>query len=173
MKAVHDNNFWILNPELLIIKEFEDLRNKDISKDKSDSSKIMWAIYYITNPDSIFVNVGDKLNIVAKNFLKNEKFNWSSIKKEIALYREIVLSDAERALINWGEIMTMRDNSLKELYKTALGLSDVKSLQELDKMLTNTPKMFADYKKIREDFEGDKLKKKGAKTVSLNKNKDF
>jgi hypothetical protein len=162
-----DENYWLLNPVMKTIKVFNELYKKDKSKGKTDSSKIMWAIYYIMNPDSMFFNMPDKFEQIAKSHLKDPKFKWATISKEMELYKTMVLSDAERALVGWGEIMNMRDTSLKDLYKEALKDKDVKSLKDLDTMLSNTPKMFEDYKKIRKDYEEEKTTKKGKHINSL------
>jgi hypothetical protein len=167
MKAQHENNFWDINPDLLILEEFNEFYNKDTSKKKENSSKILWAIFYAFNPESKFFNYPAKLEILAKDFLRDPKFKWDSINKLIDSYKNLVLSDAERALVNWNEIMIMRDNSLKELYKLAISQSDTDELVKLDKMLSNTPKMFEDYKKIRKDYEEEKTTKKGKHINSL------
>jgi hypothetical protein len=83
----------------------------------------------------------------------------------------MVLTDSERALVEWGEIMTMRSVAMKKLYKELLDQEiaeiDTKSLKEVDSMLASTPKMFEDYKKIRKDYEEEKTSKKGKRNVSL------
>lgn len=173
MKTTSDNNFWEVYPDISIIEEFNSLYNKDKSKGKTDSSKIMWAIYYIMNPDSMFFNMPDKFEQIAKSHLKDPKFKWATISKEMELYKTMVLSDAERALVGWGEIMNMRDTSLKDLYKDALKEGDVKSLKDLDTMLSNTPKMFEDYKKVRKDFEEEKTTKKGKHIKSLTESNEI
>jgi hypothetical protein len=63
--------------------------------------------------------------------------------------------------------MMLRDNSLKELYKLAISQSDTDELVKLDKMLSNTPKMFEDYKKIKKDYDEEKVTKKGKSIASL------
>ena len=60
----------------------------------------MWAIYFAFNPESKFINLPNKLEILAKDYLKDPKFNWEGIKKQIEIYKNLVLSDAERALMN-------------------------------------------------------------------------
>ena len=167
MKAVHENNFWELYPELIIIDELYQIYHKDKSKKKEDSSKIMWAIYFAFHPESKFINLPNKLDVLAKDYLKDPKFNWDNIKKQIEIYKNLVLSDAERALINWGEIMNMRDSSIKELYTNALQNGDIDELVKIDKMLANTPKMFDDYKKVKKDYEEEKVTKRGKKINSL------
>jgi hypothetical protein len=167
MKAVHENNFWDVNAELIILDEFNKFYNKDNSKKKEDSSKIMWAVHYAFHPESKFFNFPAKLEVLARDFLKDPKFNWATIQALIDTFKNLVLSDVERALVNWNEIMIMRDNSLKELYKSAINLGETDELVKLDKMLSNTPKMFEDYKKIKRDYEEDKTTKKGRHIASL------
>lgn len=167
MKSTHDNNFWELNSDLVILDEFSKLYYKDKSKDKQDSSKILWAIFYAYNPESKFFNYPNKQDVISQSFLKDPKFKWEDYKDLIEAYKNIVLTDAERALINWNEIMTMRDQSIKDLYKKAIEDSDTDELVKIDKMLANTPKMFEDYKKIKKDYEEEKVTKKGKTIASL------
>jgi hypothetical protein len=167
MKSTHDNNFWEVNSDLIILDEFSKLYYKDKSKDKQDSSKILWAIFYAYNPESKFFNYPNKQEVISQSFLKDPKFKWEDYKDLIEAYKNIVLTDAERALINWNEIMTMRDQSIKDLYKKAIEDSDTDELVKIDKMLANTPKMFEDYKKIKKDYEEEKVTKKGKTIASL------
>ena len=167
MKALHDNSFWDLNQELLILEEFSKYNSQDKSKNKEDSSKILWAVFYAYSPDSKFFNYPNKLEVLAKDFIKNPKFKWESIREIIDAFKNLVLSDAERALINWNEIMVMRDNSIKDLYRMAIQNSDTDELVKIDKMLANTPKMFEDYKKIKKDYEEERTTKKGKSISSL------
>ena len=167
MRAQHENNYWDLNPELLLLEEFDKFRFKDKSKDKQDSSKIMWAIFYAFHPESKFFNYPNKLEVLQKDFIKDPKFKWDSVKNIIDAFKNLVLSDVERALINWNEIMIMRDQSIKDLYKKAIEDSDTDELVKIDKMLANTPKMFEDYKKIKKDYEEEKVTKKGKSISSI------
>lgn len=167
MKSTHDNNFWEQNSDLIILDEFAKLYHKDKSKDKQDSSRILWAIFYAYSPESKFFNYPNKQEVIAQSFLKDTKFRWEDYKDLIDAYKNLVLSDAERALINWNEIMTMRDQSIKDLYKKAIEESDTDELVKIDKMLANTPKMFEDYKKIKKDYEEEKVTKKGKTIASL------
>lgn len=166
-----DNNFWKDNADLLLVDEFNELYQKDKSKNKEESSKTMKAIYYVTHPDSIYFYSPNKHEIISKSFLKHDKFDWESISNLVILFKEFVLTDAQRGLINWGEIMVMRDKALKKLYQEALNVSvsevDTKKLKELDAMLTATPKMFDDYKKVKKEYDEEVVKKKTKKHKSL------
>jgi len=167
MKATHDNNFWEINADLVILEEFGKLYYKDKSKNKQESSKILWAIYYCYNPESKFFNYPNKQEVIHSSFIKDPEFKWEDYKLLIEAYKNIVLTDAERALINWNEIMTMRDQSIKDLYKKAIEDCDTDELVKIDKMLSNTPKMFEDYKKIKKDYEEEKTTKRGKSIASL------
>ena len=51
MKALYDQNFWEVNSDYLLISEFKNLYDSDKSKNKTNSSKILWAIYFAYNPE--------------------------------------------------------------------------------------------------------------------------
>ena len=55
MRGIQENNFWELYPELLIIEELTQIYQKDKSKKKEDSSRIMWAIYFAFNLTLCFI----------------------------------------------------------------------------------------------------------------------
>ncbi len=171
MKAPHEYNYWEVNSELLIIPEFDKVYHKDKSKNKQDSSVVLWAVYYAYHPESKYYNLPNKLEILEKNFIKQKDFNWDNYSDLTEVYKSMVLSDSERALVEWGEIMTMRSVAMKKLYKELLDQEiaeiDTKSLKEVDSMLASTPKMFEDYKKIRKDYEEEKTAKKGKRNMSL------
>lgn len=167
MKAQHDFSFWDTFPELVMLDSFNKLHYKDTSKNKQESSRKMWAIYYAYNPDSKFFNLPNKLQVLAKDFLKDDKFNWDSLRDQVFTYKELVLTPAERGLVNWTEIMNVRDESLKNMYKDAILERNLKELVELDKMLANTAKLFQDYKKIKQEYDEDKVTRKGKSIASL------
>lgn len=167
MKAQHDFSFWDTFPELVMLDSFNELHYKDTSKNKQESSRKMWAIYYAYNPDSKFFNLPNKLQVLAKDFLKDDKFNWDSLRDQVFTYKELVLTPAERGLVNWTEIMNVRDESLKNMYKDAILERNLKELVELDKMLANTAKLFQDYKKIKQEYDEDKVTRKGKSIASL------
>jgi hypothetical protein len=164
-----DNNFWKEFPELIFPEPLNKLYTSDKSKDKAESSKIMWAVYMVSSPSSMYYNHPNKEEVIARDFLKEPKFKWSSIQNILDFYKTGILSIAEQSLTSWNDMMRLRDSNLKELYKQAseLGLEGLKELGEIDKMMANTAKMFADYKKIKEDFDVDKTKGKVGKVVSL------
>jgi len=167
MVADFKNNFWKIYPELTIPEALNKYYTADKSKDKTKSSLVMWAIHMAEHPESKFYNNPDKLSILAKSFLKDVNFKWNSIKDIVSEYKATALSPAERALQNWDEIIILRDNAIKDLYRDAIKEKDTDELVKIDKMLSLTPKMFDDYKKIKQSFEEEKTHKKGTKIASL------
>ena len=162
-----ENSFWKTYPELTIPEAMNKFYTEDKTKGKVKSSKVMWAIHMSEHPESKFYNNPDKRNILATSFIKDPKFNWDKIKDIIGEYKATALSPAERALQNWDEIMVLRDKSIKELYKVAIKDKDTDELVKIDKMMTSTPKMFDDYKKIKQSYEEEKTHKKGTKIASI------
>lgn len=169
-----ENNFWKEYPELLVLEHTLKFYESDTTKGKSYSSKVMWGVFLIHYPDSLFYNAPNKVELISKSHLKDEKFKWEPLQKVVDEFKNVALTTAERSLNNWNEIMTLRDNSLKEMYKLATKNKDTDELVKLDKMLSSTPKMFEDYNRVKETFDNEKLKKTGkGKTISLADSKDI
>ena len=63
--------------------------------------------------------------------------------------------------------MSLRDKGIKEFYVDAIETKDADVILKLDKALAATPKMFDDYKRIKESYEEEKTRKKGTRIASL------
>jgi len=46
-----NENFWNLNAHMIYVEPFSDLYNQDKSKNKEESSKTMWCILWMEDPD--------------------------------------------------------------------------------------------------------------------------
>ena len=46
-------NFWDINPQLTMYKPFSKLYKRDKSKNKEQSSKEMWTIMFLSDPDDM------------------------------------------------------------------------------------------------------------------------
>ena len=165
--ANFENNFWKEYPGLEYQEEFNKLYEGDTSKDKQKSSKIMWAIYLCVHPESNLYNDPNKEDTIIRTFIKDDTFKWSDYEDLIYAYKDVSLTTAEKALQNWNELMIMRDKSLKKLYTETMQEQDIPNLEKLDKILSNTPKMFNDYAKIKKDYEEEKTQLKGKSVKSL------
>ena len=173
-----ENSFWEENNGINIHSVFNTFWEKDVSENKKESSKIMWAIYLLVNPDSILYNDPAKDVSIVKNFIKDLNFKWDDYEDLVYAYKDIVLTTAEKALQNWNELMTMRDKSLKKMYISCMdagenGEVNATELKNLDSILANTPKMFADYSKIKKEYEEEKTQKKGKSIKSLSDSDDI
>lgn len=150
-------NFWKVNPQFKIMGPFKRLHDEDKTKDKNKSSKIMWAIAFRLDPSdhNIYRNLpdDDKMNYLKKDFLKDSKFQWEDYDEEITFYKSMILTQAQKSLVSWNEILELRDKELKNWYKEALKTKDINLITELDKIVSLTAKFFADYRKIKEDFD--------------------
>lgn len=146
-------NFWNLNPQMKYVGEFDKFYKKDRSKDKQNSSQIMWAIalYLDKSKANNFRNLPEeerKLQLT-KYFLKDETFDWDNeiVKPLINTYHSMVLTQAERSLISWEKKLKERDEFID---KTTY---DSTSYDMLDKMMSATYKMYQQYDAIRAQLE--------------------
>lgn len=166
-----DDNFWEYNPQYKYI--LSDFYNKDKSKDKNKSSKIMWGIYFRVHPKSDFYRLPDKDTVIVTKWLKQPKFKWSSVENEEAIFIQSTLTQAEKSLIAWDDTMKKRDTFIHdqnftldeydERGKVIKGTAD-----QLDKMLANTSKLYGEYFKITKELSNDEIKRgKGKKPMSM------
>ena len=165
------DNFWELNPQYKYI--FSEFYTKDKTKNKNKSSKLMWAIYFRIHPKSEFYRLPNKDDIIKNKWIKVSSFEWDSIENEQNLFIDTVLSQAEKSLISWDEMMTKRDDfihsqdftldSYDERGKIVKGSAD-----QLDRMLGNTGKLYVEYFKIKKELADDDIKRgKGSKPLSM------
>lgn len=175
-------DFWKLNPGFIDL--FEQLYNQDKSKDKSKSSKIMWAFYHKVHPDSMYYNLPGKDELIKVKFLKEPEFVWANYEDEELMFIDAVLTQAERSLYEWNSLMKKRDKYLKNMdyyfdeYATDENGDNITSktgrlvtlkgtADQIDKAQAVTIKYFNEYTKIRKDLKEDKIKKgKGNKPLS-------
>ena len=92
-----DVNFWKLHPQLKVPLPFASIYKEDKSKSKSKSSQIMWAIALLVDPDSKFSNISypTRKDIIAKDHLKDEKFDWGKYKEAMVYYERSLVSPAK------------------------------------------------------------------------------
>lgn len=149
-------NFWTSNPNMLVVAKFKDLYDKDKSKNREDSSRLMWAIslYCDLNDKNPWRNMPDreKKMLIKEDYLRDKKFDWEDklIKDLIHVYTELVLSVPEKALRNFNlkliERQTFIDNTKY----------DMENADQLDKMMLNTSKIYSQYEEILHMFKEEK-----------------
>lgn len=175
-------SFWELNPEYILI--FEDFHKKDRSKSKLFSSTVMWAMYLKLHPESSFYNMSNKEEFIKTKFVKDDKFDWSKYEDIELLFRDTILTQAEKSLFEWNELMHKRDKYLKSkdyyfdeyatdengdniITKTGNFVTIKGTAEQLDKAQQVTIKYFNEYTKILKELNEEKLKRgKGNKPLS-------
>jgi len=158
-------NFWQVNPQLCAVDPLATLYNGDKSKDKSDSSKIMWAIALVFDIESKYFNIplDDRKKIIARDYLKNDKFDFNKYKEYIEFYEKLTLTPARRHLIIW-------NNKLDEKTTFLEGLQYNEQTAELiEKLLISNTKLYAELERISEELvkEGDSGIVKGGSEESI------
>lgn len=180
-----DLSFWDIVPEFITIEPTMGLYNSDKSKKKKDSSTLMWAIALLADPKSIFYNLPNKEEILARDHLKNTSFDWKAVENFSELYKDCILSQAEKSLIAWDCFMKKRDKFIKSqdltldhylvdddganvISKGGKPILVRGTVDQLDAMGSKTAKFFADYAKVKKDIEDEQIKRgKGNKPKSL------
>lgn len=96
--------FWSKNPQLKYIEPYSVLYNNDESKDKTFSSKQMWIIVFMNNPDeeeNVFFrsDVREMKRNLEKHFAP-EGFSWDDLDFEECLlqFPEMCMTSIEREL---------------------------------------------------------------------------
>ena len=143
------DNFWKVNKQLVIPEEFESFRYNDRSKDKDESSKIMWAIALLLDPDSRFkrLKLQDRKSLIAKDFLKNEKFTWDKYRDIILLYEKLILTPAQRQLMIWEQKLDEKTELM------SVTTYDLDNAEILEKLLSSNSKLFGELERIKEQLE--------------------
>lgn len=154
MHFEYTKNFWKEFPDFKLVKEFGSVYSKDKSREKVDSSHLMWAIHLCYHPDSVFYNIPNKQELITKDFYKKE-LDWDKIKYLTDIYVETTLSEAHRSLIMWEKQMNKRRAFLDD---TEYSLDNAK---ELDVMAAQTFKLYQEYDRIKKLLKEESTKDNG------------
>jgi hypothetical protein len=141
-------NFWIMNPQLRIPEAFAVLHDKDQSKDCRKSSKIMWAIALLIDPDSKFSNAPykDRLKLISNDYLKKEDFDWDKYKEAITYYENMLLTPAKRQVVIWNRKMDE-----KTVYLDTLTYEE--DSEVIEKLLISNAKLYVELERINKQLE--------------------
>lgn len=156
-------NFWELNPTFLTRRIFREYYEKDKSKKKNDSSRIMWAIALLLDPNeaNIWKNVAenDKKDLIKDEYLEDKKFKWELVEDLCKEYEEHCLTIAEKELVRFERKLVDRGDFINKT-KYTLDTFDPESgkilkgtAEQLDKMMLNTSKLNEQYKELRDNLK--------------------
>ena len=179
------NIFWDVCPEVRAIEIFNSFYDKDKSKHHENSSNIMWAIVFCLRKESPMYNLPNKWELAARDIAMHDKLDWSKHDDLIMAFKGSFMTQAERSMLAWEELMYKRDQYLKtqeyyfDEYMTDDNGDNIKSrtgqlilkkgtAEQLDRAFSTTPKMYSDYYKIKKEIEDDEIKRgRGNKVKSL------
>lgn len=161
-----DINFWILNTAIKTLAVFNQYYKSDKSKDKKDSSKIMWAIALLIDPNEKNpwknVNPVEKKQLISTEFLNDPKFNWDDekIQNLILNYKNLCLTVAEKSLVEFEEKLADRARFISNAEytfdwyeETERGVKLMKgTATQLDKMMTDTKKIYDQFELIKQQL---------------------
>jgi hypothetical protein len=165
-----EEDFWNLNQEIKYMSPFKQFYDSDLSKNKQYSSRIMWAIYLYTDPDSRFARMSeeDKREEIKYNYL-DEQFNWEdeTVKNLISAYQDKLLSKLQKSYLRLLRKLDDRDNFIA---KTPYNEKNAKTL---DTMFANSSDIYKQLTEIESQLSEEKKSGqiKGGRKESLSERK--
>ena len=149
-------NYWELNPHLIYLKPYSILYNEDKSKNKEESSKIMWCVTWMIDPDeetNKYYRLDEERRLeVCKEFQPKFDNTDELVQSIMVSYPEDCLTVIERSLRDTKEFMRKRDKFIKSQEY------NFETMKELDDAATKTIKIYQDYEKIEKVFTEEKNK---------------
>lgn len=144
-------NFWESNGQFLTIGIFKDFYKKDKSKNKKDSSELMWAIAFIYDKDSEHNSLpeDERIALITEEFLER-KPQWDKYEDVINAYIKLTTSTLERAIIDMEKKFWERNKFLQDTGYTE------KNSDKLDKMFTNTGSILDSIEKLKKLLDQEK-----------------
>ena len=149
-----EENFWELNPQFKTALSFKDLYKEDKSKNKKNSSIVMWFIAYTHDMGSLFYNLPEKerFEIIGEDYANDIDYYKNNEKVLIPLvldYTKLTTTAIDRHLLEWDARLEDRTRFL------ATTKYDLDNYDKLDKMNANTLGVFKNLEKIKEDIVKD------------------
>jgi folate-dependent tRNA-U54 methylase TrmFO/GidA len=139
-------NYWECFPEITTIVSFKEFKDKDKSKNKEESSRIMWAIHLCLKPNSLLYNDPEKWNRVKVSILEDSKFKWDKYENLKTDYMELVLAPAEKYFHIFNDILEKKRVFLKDFDYTKANDSQMRVVES---MSTNMYKIGLEYDKVK------------------------
>lgn len=144
-------NFWEVNPQLVYIAPFNSLYATDKSKEKEKSSKDMWCIFFMTDPDeekNKFYRIPEKERLEMLKEIYHPAFKEEDelIAECILKYPSICMTAVERALKDEKDALAKRAKFL------ASAEYDYGTMKDLDNAFSKTSKIYENFEAIEERF---------------------
>ncbi len=131
------SDFFKVNPQL------------NVETFKKVSSKIMWGIALLYDTKSKFFNLpfDDRLSIIKKEFLKDDKFDPKEYKPQIELYTKLTTTPIKRQLIQWNRILDEKSKYLETIEYSS------NTYAIIEKMLASNTDLYEELQRITAAIE--------------------
>jgi hypothetical protein len=162
-------NFWEVNPQFKIYSPFHLLYEKDKSKDKSFSSRQMWTIFFMCDPDehdNIFYRIayGERKKALSEIFVKDLDWEEANFVKCLEAYPIECMTAVQRA---YAEEKNQLQKRAKLIADTELTLDTTEFLgdkvivvkgtaTQINMLQKDSLSIYQKYQKIEEEFIKDK-----------------
>jgi len=153
------DKFWIFYPSYTTIVPYKKLYKEDKSKNKKNSSRIMWAaclLYELCdeNPFGKLIEK-EKKELIKEDILKNKNFDWKKHEEIFIFFKNTNISQTEKSIIELEEKLKERTDFIMGVEYSLDEYNDEGKLvkgtaDQLDKMLAQSDKMFALMEKLKE-----------------------
>lgn len=152
-----DLNWWELNPHVIHVKPFSKLYSRDSSKNKINSSKEMWCIFFMSEPDediNLYYRLSetDRLDVCI-SFYSDFNINDEDIIECLIAYPDVCLTVIEQTLKNTKDMFHKRNAFLKTAEY------NFETMTQLDNAIAKTPKLEEDFDKVYQKYIEQKNKK--------------
>lgn len=154
-----DSNFWEQNPQLAYMAPFSKLYQKDKGKEKDRSSKQMWVIFFMCDPDedkNKFYRIGydTRLAMLKETYFAGFNEADELIQECMAAYPERCLTAVEKSLKQEIDSMSALVNYITTIDYESISLDDIKKLVAIR---AQTPKVMDNYEKLQAKFMKEKV----------------
>lgn len=164
-----DANFWECNQQYKIANPFKQIYNSDKSRNKKESSLLMWfvALCYDMNSQYYKLDVDSKHSIIGADYCGSESYyedNKDLLDDVIEFFCAMQDSPAERALRSWHKMILKRDRFLDSTDYTLDWYEDLGNgklitrkgtAAQLEMMHKATKSIYQDYQRILKDLAAE------------------
>jgi len=149
-----DSNFWDLNPHFIYVKPFSEIYANDESKNKIQSSKTMWCILWMSDPDEEVnkyyrLPYNDRLE-VCKEYHSTFDVDDTLVGECMSAYEYVCLTSIERILKEEKDALMKRAQFLRSMEY------NMDTMKALDEARAKSPQLWKNYEKAEKDFLSSK-----------------
>jgi hypothetical protein len=147
-----DNSFWNEFPDYRITNPFKELYTADKTKNKKDSSMMMWFVRHCYHPSSRYFKlpIDDKHELIGGDYcgdINYYKKNKATIDMLVDAFCKLEMTSLQRHMIVWNTLLDKRTKFLESVESY-----DLENFEDLDKMAVGSDKVYTTIKKIEADM---------------------